>query len=901
MRTLTKRILSITLALCMCLPMLLTVKLTAKAAAYENTHINTGNQAYDIVAIAQTQVGYQEGTNNDNKYGAAFGHNNVAWCAYFVSWCAKEAEISDSIIHRQGIASPFRGYFNVPNTHGTRDYFPKPGDLVFYGPDSEGDHYHVGIVETVNKSTGYITTIEGNTNSNGSSQGYIVYRHTRHYQHSTICCYGTPNYNTQVGEHTCNKGTYVFYEAAHPHYKCYECSICGAVWRNTAEPTIVSSCTSCVPEKVSDSEYSSFLPIAAYPISTGHISVYDNTGTEYSNRYIEGATDLCLILEIYTDGWCKVKYPSSAESSGYFTAYVPFSTFAMSASTSSWICTGNYTTYRRSDLSETMHTVNNGDSCLVVGTSGGLKQIIHPTPINGQTCFMMGWVKEPKTHTHNYTGNRVYETAHPHRISQRCVDYATCGGYIWTDEYYELKTCEQCWHATFNIGASSISVNVGESKTVSASVSGCWPDSAAAYRELSPDNDVVEVTFKNQQVTFTGLKAGTTNFSMTVYSDSSKSHVIGTITIPVTVTEKVCTHSYSYKVTKEPTVSTAGTLTGTCSNCSGTTTVTLPKLSTTDYTYSVVKEPSYAETGTGRYTWKTTTYGTFHFDVTLDKLTAELTKIEIASNPTKTVYQIGETLDTTGLSLKATYSDGSAKTITGGFTTSGFDSSSTGEKTVTVSFNGKTAAFTVTVVKAEEADPNAPQFTVGSKSAISGQTITVEITAANMPSVKSLMLENFRYDSQILEFVSAELNLKGALIADWDSKNMIATVAFAENTDINGVIMTLTFRVKEDAEGECPIACDVYANQIQTGGNETQVKLTVVPGTVTVMTYARGDVNGDGYVNSDDAIYLLRCTLSPSRYPINQSGDMNGDGYVNSDDAIYLLRHTLSPVRYPLN
>ena len=30
-------------------------------------------------------------------------------------------------------------------------------------------------------------------------------------------------------------------------------------------------------------------------------------------------------------------------------------------------------------------------------------------------------------------------------------------------------------------------------------------------------------------------------------------------------------------------------------------------------------------------------------------------------------------------------------------------------------------------------------------------------------------------------------------------------------------------------------------------------------------------------------------------------GDMNGDGMVNSDDAIYLLRHTLDPDKYPLN
>ena len=79
-------------------------------------------------------------------------------------------------------------------------------------------------------------------------------------------------------------------------------------------------------------------------------------------------------------------------------------------------------------------------------------------------------------------------------------------------------------------------------------------------------------------------------------------------------------HKYTYAVSKAPTVSAAGALTGTCSGCAGTTTVTLPKLNTTDYTYSVTKEPSYTAAGTGRYTWKTTTFGTFYFDVTLDKL-----------------------------------------------------------------------------------------------------------------------------------------------------------------------------------------------------------------------------------------------------------------------------------------
>lgn len=63
---------------------------------------------------------------------------------------------------------------------------------------------------------------------------------------------------------------------------------------------------------------------------------------------------------------------------------------------------------------------------------------------------------------------------------------------------------------------------------------------------------------------------------------------------------------------------------------------------------------------------------------------------------------------------------------------------------------------------------------------------------------------------------------------------------------------------------------------------------------------ARGDMNKDGQVNSDDALYLLRNSMNPDRYPIEQNGDVNGDGIANSDDAIYLLRHTMSPERYPL-
>ena len=63
---------------------------------------------------------------------------------------------------------------------------------------------------------------------------------------------------------------------------------------------------------------------------------------------------------------------------------------------------------------------------------------------------------------------------------------------------------------------------------------------------------------------------------------------------------------------------------------------------------------------------------------------------------------------------------------------------------------------------------------------------------------------------------------------------------------------------------------------------------------------AFGDVNGDEKVDSNDAIYLLRYTLLPDKYPINQNGNFNGDGVVDTEDAIGLLRYTLAPERYPI-
>lgn len=67
------------------------------------------------------------------------------------------------------------------------------------------------------------------------------------------------------------------------------------------------------------------VPITCYTISTGRVNTYNLSNGRYSyTGYIDGATDKCVIQQVRSDGYCKVKYPVSR---GYRTAYTPSSNF----------------------------------------------------------------------------------------------------------------------------------------------------------------------------------------------------------------------------------------------------------------------------------------------------------------------------------------------------------------------------------------------------------------------------------------------------------------------------------------------------------------------------------------------------------------------------------------------
>lgn len=83
-------------------------------------------------------------------------------------------------------------------------------------------------------------------------------------------------------------------------------------------------------------------------------------------------------------------------------------------------------------------------------------------------------------------------------------------------------------------------------------------------------------------------------------------------------------------------------------------------------------------------------------NATIEWISKYITKIEVISLPNKVKYKKGELFDSSGLSVKAIYSDGITEEITD-YTLSSPDMTSTGEKTITVTYQEKTATFTITV------------------------------------------------------------------------------------------------------------------------------------------------------------------------------------------------------------
>ena len=175
-------------------------------------------------------------------------------------------------------------------------------------------------------------------------------------------------------------------------------------------------------------------------------------------------------------------------------------------------------------------------------------------------------------------------------------------------------------------------------------------------------------------------------------------------------------------------------------------------------------------------------------------------------------------------------------------------------------------------------------------------TISVSLTLSNMPNIKSFALSQLNYDTDVLELSGYKWETDGVL-RSWNGSQ--AALTKEADTDLNGKIISLTFKIKEGVTeyiGDYSVSCRFTARQ----ADGTVVQVTVVPGIISIKDVSRGDLDGNNIVNEDDAIYLLYSTFFADDYPLNQDSDFDKNGKVDEDDAIYLLYYTFFPEDYPL-
>lgn len=139
-----------------------------------------------------------------------------------------------------------------------------------------------------------------------------------------------------------------------------------------------------------DETFSAYCPITTYALQSGRVYVQQNkgdTGTSYG--YIDGSTDQCTIVQVYTDGWCKVRYPVSSNTK---TGYCLFSEFLSedgAVTPYKTSVTATTTVYTTSQMSTKLGSVWTTDEITVVAEKDNTLQIIYPLDSGG---YKMGWI-----------------------------------------------------------------------------------------------------------------------------------------------------------------------------------------------------------------------------------------------------------------------------------------------------------------------------------------------------------------------------------------------------------------------------------------------------------------------------------------------------------------------------
>lgn len=215
-------------------------------------------------------------------------------------------------------------------------------------------------------------------------------------------------------------------------------------------------------------------------------------------------------------------------------------------------------------------------------------------------------------------------------------------------------------------------------------------------------------------------------------------------------------------------------------------------------------------------------------------LVVDISEIEVKTMPTKTEYPKGDVFNTTGLSILVKYTDGTSETKASGFELSGFDSSSVGEKTITVTYKTHTATFKVTVYDLSgiriTSFPSKIYYKIGETFDPSGLTVA-----------------SVRQDG-------TEEEITGYDISGFDSSTAGSkTITVSYNSTVNGVskfVGSDSFQIKVTNDGKNPFDSNTGSGGTGETEESAPVYVTVhwIDGEFEDLTHENGGIKANTFV-----------------------------------------------------
>lgn len=184
--------------------------------------------------------------------------------------------------------------------------------------------------------------------------------------------------------------------------------------------------------------------------------------------------------------------------------------------------------------------------------------------------------------------------------------------------------------------------------------------------------------------------------------------------------------------------------------------------------------------------------------------------------------------------------------------------------------------------------------------ATAGDSVAVDIILKNNPGIIGMTLK-VTYDESKATLTSVENGNTLSYMTFSTPKNLSSgcqlpwAAEYVRDEDIqDGVIATLTFTVNQDAGVNESIGITIsYDSGAIIDNDMNPLSVEIANGSIMVLDYKPGDLNGDGVVNSTDAVMLMRYIAGGYSITINEAAaDVNDDGKINTTDVVYIMRYT---------